>query len=75
MLSLIRYVNWQIRGYRQSTSTVVLATIFAFHCLIACVTFTLGVLATPANSFLVSYGISLLAVTLYIHRPNFHTHD
>jgi uncharacterized membrane protein (DUF485 family) len=70
MLSLIRYANWHIRRYRQRYSTLELAIIFAFHCLVACVTFSMGILATPVNSALVSYGISLLAVTLYIHRPN-----
>ena len=70
MLSLIRYANWHIRRYRQGTSTKALVIIFAFHCLIACVTLSMGILANPMNSALVSYGISLLALTLYIHRPN-----
>ena len=70
MPSLIRYANWHIRRYRQRNSTLELAIIFAFHCLVACVTFSMGILATPVNSVMVSYGISLLAVTLYIHRPN-----
>jgi hypothetical protein len=29
----------------------------------------MGILATPVNPILVSWGISLLAVTCYIHRP------
>lgn len=72
MLSLIRYANWHIRRYRQRYSTRELAIIFAFHCLVACVTFSMGILATPVNSVMVLNGILLLAVTLYIHRPNFH---
>jgi hypothetical protein len=72
MLSLIRYANWHIRRYRQGTSTLTLALIFAFHCLVACFTLSLGILATPVNHLLVSYGISLLAITCYIHRPNIH---
>jgi uncharacterized membrane protein len=72
MLPLIRYANWHIRRYRQRNSTLELTIIFAFHCLIAFVTLFLGVMATPVNSVLVSYAITLLAVTCYIHCPISH---
>jgi uncharacterized protein involved in cysteine biosynthesis len=72
MLPLIRYANWHIRRYRRSRSTLELAIIFAFHCLIAFVTLFLGVMSTPVNPVLVLYGILLLALTCYIHRPNHH---
>jgi uncharacterized membrane protein (DUF485 family) len=69
MPPLIRYANWHIRRYRQRNSTLELAIIFAFHCLIACISLAVGVMSTPVNPLLVSWGISLLAVTCYIHRP------
>jgi hypothetical protein len=72
MPSLIRYANWHIRRYRQRNSTLELAIIFAFHCLIACISLAVGVMSTPVNSILVSWGTSLLAVTCYIHRPIHH---
>jgi hypothetical protein len=72
MLPLIRYANWHIRRYRQRNSTLELAIIFAFHCLIACISLAVGVMSTPVNSIPVSYGITLLALTCYIHRPNIH---
>jgi hypothetical protein len=72
MPSLIRYANWHIRRYRRSKSTLELAIIFAFHCLFACISLTVGVLATPVNPVLVLYGILLLALTCYIHCPIHH---
>jgi len=72
MPSLIRYANWHIRRYRQRNSTLELAIIFAFHCFVACISLAMGMLATPVNSILVTLGISLLALTCYIHRPIHH---
>jgi len=72
MLPLIRYANWHIRRYRQRRSTLELAIIFAFHCLVACITLSLGILATPVNFVMVLYGILLLALTCHIHCPISH---
>lgn len=72
MLPLIRYANWHIRRYRQRNSTLELAIIFAFHCFVACISLAVGVMSTPVNPVLVLYGISLLALTCYIHRPIHH---
>lgn len=66
-------LNHHIRMYRRHTPVGLMGIFLAFSCLIYSWCFALGVSAV--NPFLTVVGIVGLAVTLYAHRPNFHTND
>lgn len=72
LLSLVKYANWRIRRYRRTTPIIQQAWIFAIQFLIACLAISFGALAPALNYWMVLYGVSLLALTLYIHLPDIH---